>query len=89
MAEVSAESKITAANEAREKAALQAQAQESELSSLQKRLKESEQANARLSSEFAGQKEKLDGKIQNQRQVLLPVKSKEDRCSVLLASQIL
>lgn len=67
--ETQAESEIATAQDAREKALEHAQSQEAELVSLQKRMKESEQASARLFSDFAAQKEKLDGKIQNQRQV--------------------
>ena len=70
-----------AAEEAREQAVLQAQAQETELNSMQKRLKESEHANTRLSSDFGAQKEKMDGKIQNQRQVLRFLAVKEGICT--------
>lgn len=59
------------AKEGREKAAAEKQALDLELTALQKKLKEAEQANARLDTESAAQKAKLDGKIQNQRQVAL------------------
>ncbi len=67
--EAAAKGKIATAEEAREKAIEQALSQEAELSSLQKRLKEAEQANARQASDFVAQKEKQDGKVHNQRQV--------------------
>lgn len=67
--EASADERVASAEDAMEKAVAEAKAQEAEVLLLQKKLKESEQANARLSSDFASQKEKLDAKIQNQRQV--------------------
>ena len=67
-AETRAEEQIAAAESAERAAASEKAGLQSELSAMSKKLKEAEQAAARATQDAASERERLDMKIQNQRQ---------------------